>query len=380
MKQDLARLSAKNLKIYNEWNRFIRQFNGDALKKGFFQGATFELTSFCTLKCPMCYVRLDPKQAEAMGGRHCTAGEWIDLAAQFRDQGGIFLLVTGGEPMMRPDFVQIYNEISRMGIYITLFTNGTTVDDKMLEVLKKRPPAMVGLSLYGSSEETYRKFSGGAGNFQRAVDGLDRLLTIPNLAIEIKFTACSENYRDFQGVYELAARRNKLISLGYGNCAPVRGACSDARKLRLSDEQMKELRKQSKEILVPIMNEYEKLCGGENDMAVNEQGDGNSVPSSFDERRLNCNGGRSGVYIAWDGRMYPCEMADHPYAFPLQQGFKEAAFDIRRQIDSLLLPEKCLSCANRKSFCSCIPKALNEIKDCDGAGEKCNYIPIGGNE
>ena len=149
----------KDMEINRKWNQFIKGFNVDARDKGFFQGATFELTAFCTLKCPMCFVRIDKQTGEALGGRMRTAKEWIDMARQFRDQGGIFLLLTGGEAMMRPDFAEIYEEISRMGLLISLFTNGTTVDDKMLEMLRKRPPSMMGLTLYGASEETYRKFS-----------------------------------------------------------------------------------------------------------------------------------------------------------------------------------------------------------------------------
>ena len=376
MDQSIERTFAENLIINKKWKSFIKLFDVDALKAGYFPGATFELTAFCTLKCPMCYVRIDKSSSKILGGKPCTASEWIDLAKQFRDQGGIFLLLTGGEAMMRPDFPDIYSEISKMGLFISLFTNGTTVDDKILELLKKRPPSMVGITIYGSSEETYRKFGSEKGSFQEAIGGLDRLLTIPNLALDVRFTACAENYKDFRAVAELAAKRNKFITLDFGSCAPTRGAISNSRKLRLSKDQLTEINEILKEIIKPIKDEYKNLIGNDNNEITDSNGENfdSSKPDHTEERGLMCNGGKNGVYIAWDGRMYPCDMASYPYSFPLVQGFKEAAFDIRAQVDSLLYPKKCLSCANKDVYCTCVPKAQNEMKNCAINGEKCNYI------
>jgi MoaA/NifB/PqqE/SkfB family radical SAM enzyme len=304
-----------------------------------------------------------------------SADEWIDMAKQFKDQGGLFLLLTGGEPAMHPDFSEIYEEISKLGLYVTLFTNGTTIDDKIIDLLRKRPPAMVGVTIYGSSEDTYNKFGGSPGSFQRAVDGLDRLLTIPNLMLDVRFVVCSENYKDLQSVYDLVAQRNKLITLDFGSCAPVRGACSDTRKLRLTKDQVEELQKTVQRILTPETSETNKLLLEISDCTDNDDRIGKSITSTTTNRGWQCNGGKISVYIAWDGRMYPCDMSSYPYTFPFEQGFKSAAFDIRNQVDSLLYPERCLTCANIETTCNCIPKAQNEMRDCARTGERCSYKP-----
>lgn len=376
MDRELVQKYARNLLINKKWHNYLTRFDDAAIKKNFFPNATFELTAFCTLKCPMCFVRIDKKRAQELGGRPCTAKDWINLARQFRDQGGLFLLLTGGEAMMRPDFLDIYTEISKMGLLVSLFTNGTTVDNKMIEMLKKRPPAMVGMTIYGASEKTYERFGGTVGGFQKAVNGLDKLLTITNLAIDVRFVACKKNYKDLKAVYELVAKREKMISVDYGTCAPVRGANSDARKLRLSKRQMKEMGEILNKISEPVIDEYKRLVSESGD---NEETDTtNNSSETTDERGWRCRGGKNSVYIAWDGRMYPCDMANYPFAFPLEQGFKEAASDIRRQIDSMLLPKRCLTCVNKDVTCTCIPKAQNEMKDCARAGEQCNYISRSG--
>ena len=255
---------------------------------------------------------------------------------------------------------------------VTLFTNGTTVDDKMIEFLKKRPPSMIGITIYGASEETYQKFGGRSGSFQRAIDGLDRLLTIPNLALDVKYTICKENYHEFRQVYAIAAARNKFLNWDLGSCAPVRGACSDARKLRLSKEELQEVQEVVEEISKPILQKYKEIMKEE----PTAQESTHKNISEISSREYLCKGGKNSVYIAWDGRMYPCDMAGYPYAFPYEQGFLEAALDIRNQVDLLLLPKKCMSCEQRKTICGCVAKAYNEMKDCARVGEKCNYTPI----
>lgn len=296
MNQELAEVYARDKARNKKWNEFIKFYEQEALEKGYFINTVFELTAFCTLKCPMCYVRIDKRSDIAQNGKTCTADQWIELAEQFRNQGGLFLLLTGGEAMMRPDFPEIYDEISRMGLYITIYTNGTTIDDKILDMLKKRPPSMMGLTLYGASEDTYRNFGGSEGSFQRAVEGLDRLLTIPNLALDVRFTICSENYLDLKGVFELALQRNKLLSVDYGTCAPVRGAVSNARDLRLSVQQLDYVQKALKDIAGPYLDEPDELD-------IIKKADNNANGKENGGRKMWCRGGKTGVYIAWDGRM-----------------------------------------------------------------------------
>lgn len=366
MKQEMAKGFAEERILSEKWDSVVRQFEMDALAKGYYSNASFELTAFCNLKCPMCYVRIDKSSDIAQNGKPCTAGQWIELARQFRDQGGLFLLLTGGEPLLRPDFPEIYGEISKMGLFIALFTNGILIDDKILSLLKKSPPAMIGLTLYGASENTYKKFGGNDGSFHRAVEGLDRLLTIPNLVLDVRSTLCSENYMELRDVFELVLKRNRLLSIDYNLCAPVRGAVSDARKLRLSKEQKQFVHATVREMAAPYFKEYEKLILHE---AADEYIPGES--GGRGERGMRCNGGKTGVYISWNGTMYPCNLAAFPYSFPLIQGFKNAADDIRHQTDAMLLPEICLRCANRERTCTCIPRALCEMADCLKTGEKC---------
>ena len=68
---------------------------------------TFELTERCNLDCRMCYVRHSAGDA-ARRTKELSASAWLELARQAIDNGMVFLLLTGGEVFLRPDFFEIY--------------------------------------------------------------------------------------------------------------------------------------------------------------------------------------------------------------------------------------------------------------------------------
>ena len=73
-------------------------------KMGISVGGTFELTARCNFNCPMCYVHMTPEQLKASGKEELTAKQWLDLARAAKDKGMVFVLLTGGEPLVRKDF------------------------------------------------------------------------------------------------------------------------------------------------------------------------------------------------------------------------------------------------------------------------------------
>ena len=91
-------------------------------------GGSLELLPLCNMNCDMCYVRLSRKEIDQKG-RIRSGEEWLELAKQMRDAGTLFLLLTGGEPLLHPDFRMIYLELKKMGMIVTLNTNGTLIDE-----------------------------------------------------------------------------------------------------------------------------------------------------------------------------------------------------------------------------------------------------------
>lgn len=64
---------------------------------------TFELTPVCNMNCRMCYIHTSPKTMESQG-RILTAEEWIKIASEARDNGLLYLLLTGAAAVCSPCF------------------------------------------------------------------------------------------------------------------------------------------------------------------------------------------------------------------------------------------------------------------------------------
>lgn len=89
----------------------------------------FELTPTCTLNCDMCFIRTERSVVERHGGLS-PLQQWLDWAEQLQDMGTLFILLTGGEPMLYPHFKELYTRLREMGFILTLNTNGTLIDNE----------------------------------------------------------------------------------------------------------------------------------------------------------------------------------------------------------------------------------------------------------
>ena len=128
---------------------------------------TFELTARCNLDCRMCYIHKRANDAAALR-RERSADEWLALARDCQKAGTLLLLLTGGEPFLRPDFREIYTGCRRLGLMVSINTNGTLLGDEMIAFLAADPPARVNVTLYGASPETYGALCGDRYQYIRA--------------------------------------------------------------------------------------------------------------------------------------------------------------------------------------------------------------------
>ena len=139
---------------------------------------SIELLPLCNMNCDMCYVRLSREEMEAKG-RLRTADEWLEIGRQMKDAGVLFLLLTGGEPFLYPDFRRLYLELRKMGMIITINTNGTLIDEDLAEFFGKYKPRRVNITLYGTDEETYANLCHYPGGYEKTLRGI-RLFTDPD--------------------------------------------------------------------------------------------------------------------------------------------------------------------------------------------------------
>lgn len=91
--------------------------------------ATFELTPLCNFRCRMCYVRLDESRIPEFGRLNST-DEWLSLASQAMKMGLYTVTLSGGEPLLHPEFEKIYVGLSRMGLLVSILSNGSLLTEK----------------------------------------------------------------------------------------------------------------------------------------------------------------------------------------------------------------------------------------------------------
>ena len=187
--------------------------------------ATFEITPLCNLRCPMCYVRLDPA-CMARQGKLMSASQWLEIARQSRDMGTLFVTLTGGEPFLHPEFWDIYNGMTELGLLTGIYTNGCMIDEKVVEKLKANPPHNIKVSIYGASDETYEKMCGVKNGFTRVSHAI-KLLQEAGLPFFCTCTMVHENIHDIPALYRYAAEHNVKFFHTSSVTLSARGALAD---------------------------------------------------------------------------------------------------------------------------------------------------------
>lgn len=195
-----------------------------------------EVTTGCQSACPGCGYR-GPAGGEALTTERC-----VQLAAEAQQRGAIDVLLTGGEPLLRPDIATLLARISETGLQIVLLTNGLALD-RHAAVVARYASAVV-LSLDGFDEQSYLRTRGvrGFAALQRGVAALRALA--PTLPITARITVSDHNAgtlaqittaameMGLSGASFLAADTDNAEAFSRDGGQPVRLAAPDSDALR----------------------------------------------------------------------------------------------------------------------------------------------------
>lgn len=334
-------------------------------KKRYPLSGTFELTARCNLSCKMCLVRLGEQQICESGKRERTSEEWIHMAEQAKDAGTIELLLTGGEVMLRPDFGEIYEAISKMGFVLSVYTNATMVTEKIMSIFRKSPPHQIGVTMYGASNETYEKMCGCKDGFDRFMDGVQKLSTLPSL-LEVRTTIIKDNLCDLPVMREFVRNKfNRELVISRMVVDKVRGGIATPKKCRLSPEQNVEL------IHEKIVELLEQVRDGSVQRTSGSVEKLNTCSCVEDDGYLfkHCNAGINSYTITWNGNMYACELLNKGYTLPFDLGFENAWEILPEQYPINHKIEKCGICKFAALCDVCPATRLAETGDWFGIPE-----------
>lgn len=307
----------------------------------------FELLPICNLDCKMCYIRTDGAEVRRQGGL-IPADAWLGLARELLDAGTLFLLLTGGEVFLYPEFRFLYENLVKMGFVLTINTNATLIDGDTVNWLKQFPPKCVSISLYGASNEAYGALCGKTGMFDR-VDRAISLLQCAGITVECKTLLTPLNVQEMQPCLDYCRERRipcELASYAFpparktGSRTQVRFRPAEAARCQLEIDR---LMSSTEEFEQNIRSYLEKYEAGRRQPGTQQQG-------------LSCAAANSSCWISWQGHMTPCAMLNEPYTLPFQQGFSAAWEALKVKADALLLSPECSFCEKR-SVCTVCPAA-----------------------
>ena len=163
------------------------------------------LTDRCNLKCRHCWI--EPLHYE---GRK-ESGDEFDLRflkkaiGDAREIGLNRVKLTGGEPFLRKDILDIIAFLHDQEITIDIETNGTLMDKEICEVLRTNSVNQVSVSLDSMTEEQHETFRGVKGCYQDAVKGLS-LLAESGISTQLIMTLYKENVSEIERLVDLSSR------------------------------------------------------------------------------------------------------------------------------------------------------------------------------
>ena len=339
-----------------------RYLHNKGAKLGLPISGTFELTARCNFDCPMCYVHLKQEDIDAQG-RELTTQQWIDLAQKASDAGMVFALLTGGEPFVRKDFFEIYHAMKKMGLMISINSNGSMLSGEVRRKLIEDPPFRINISLYGGSSDTYCQMCGKPA-YDQVIENIAALKEA-GVDVRLNVSITPYNRQDLEAICRKAEELGVHVKLasymypsirvnggryGYGDrLSPEAAADASVEwdSLRFDAETFAQRAK--------AMQEYtlveESECGVDLDEGV------------------GCRAGSTAFWMTWDGRMLPCGMMPHPVAYPLEDGVESAWKQIREETAKLRMPAKCSGCPKRGVCSVCAAVCVTETGRFDGVPE-----------
>ena len=330
---------------------------------------TFELTPRCNMNCKMCYIRMTENEMKKVGSE-LSVEEWINIGKAAVNKGMLLVLLTGGEAILYKDFKKLYLELRKLGLFITVNTNGTSFNDSWIEFFKEFPPAQINVTVYGGSNETYKRLCNNPIGFDMMKKNVRKMLD-NNLNVKLNATFSKDNVDDMEKIYSFGRELNIEIN-GNTYCFPAvrKEGVDSPEQSRFTPEEAAMARIR---LNWNAINNKDKFIWRAKEIFkdINKQETFNNDIKSNTGEPVTCAAGRSTFWVTWDGRVLPCGMIPNSLISLKENTFEEIWNNIVTTTQDIRLSPECALCSKKLICQPCAAKLLAETGD---YAKKAEYL------
>lgn len=160
-------MSVKGIKYFNQFD------HGKWENKQIPLHGSLEVTYSCNHHCQHCSII----NADTQRRKELSFNQVRNILDEIAEVGCLWLVLTGGEPFMRKDFLDIYKYAKEKGILITIATNATSLTPEIVDFLQEYPPHGIQTTLFSLKERNFDAITGISGSFDRFIRGFNLLLS-----------------------------------------------------------------------------------------------------------------------------------------------------------------------------------------------------------
>jgi radical SAM protein with 4Fe4S-binding SPASM domain len=264
-------------------------------------------------------------------------------------------MLTGGEPLLRRDFLDIYDHVKSQGILPLLLTNGTLITPRIADHLAEYPPLVVEISVYGSTRETYESITGMPGSYEKCMEGIRELMD-RGIRVFLKTPVMIQNRHELDDLSRFAETLGTRFRFDTALSPRLHGM--DDRYGPYS-------------FGLPLAERVEIEFATEKKVEAWEALAGRVATGSRQETAYTCGAGKYGFFIDARGRMSMCVLSRYP-SYDLTKGtFGEGWNLLRRTRQEPRMEDaspECLTC-DLSAFCLQCP-AWAQLEHGPGAVSK----------
>ena len=291
---------------------------------------------------PLLYQPAENSAAEKAG--ELRFGQIQSIADQAAEMGTLWILLSGGEPLLRPDFQDIYLYLKQKGFFVSVFTNAALINRDHVQLFKKYPPRDIEITIYGATKSTHKKVTG-KDTFHQTERGI-RLLADHRIGFNLKSMMMKSNVHEIEKIAAYCQKKTKrpfrfdpFLTLRLDKDLVKNRKII---KERLEKDQITALDKMDPQRLGAIQNQ----CGSPDIRNASQAASQTSPPPLF-----RCQAGHNSACIDSRGLFKLCSALVHPdFTYDLSKGSLKTAWNeftpgmLQSAMTSSVLKKNCGTC------------------------------------